>query len=95
MITLLTEFKAKDQASSKSLAGILLELKQNTPSEPGCISYQLFSTKDDTKVFYIMEIWNSQEGIDAHINMVKQQGYIDKASDLTTGSFVTITLAEM
>ncbi|UII26734.1 antibiotic biosynthesis monooxygenase [Fulvivirga maritima] len=79
MITVLTEFKAKDAASAEELESIFKKLIQETPSETGCISYEINTVQDKPTTYYILERWASTEDLQNHALTVAQKGYVIQA----------------
>lgn len=82
MITLLTTFNAKDEASARELAGLLAALGQTVPSEPGNRSYEVLASVANPLVFYIRDSWDSQLAIDEHLRLLTRRGDLDKVAGL-------------
>ncbi|WP_375419259.1 putative quinol monooxygenase [uncultured Hymenobacter sp.] len=95
MLTFLTTFIAKNQAASHQLAKLLAELKENTPAEPGNLSYESFSVADGGLVFYIKDSWESQEQVDLHNQQLTQHGYLAQVAELVAVPFESVRLTEI
>ena len=52
--------------SVKLVSEALLALVEPTRSEPGCNSYQLFTSAVDPATFITVETWSSREDLNAH-----------------------------
>ena len=55
MVTLLTRFDARDEASATALAAMLSQLSGTVPSEPGSLDYEVFATEESATTPYIKE----------------------------------------
>lgn len=44
----------------------LTDLVDPTRAEGGCLSYELFESEADSTTFITIELWRSQEDLDAH-----------------------------
>lgn len=64
------------------------ELVQKTREEKGCISYSLFRDTKDNSILTMIEEWESQEALDAHMKtkhfttLVPMIGKFRKSSEL-------------
>ena len=64
------------------------ELVQKTREENGCISYSLFRDTKDSTILTMIEKWESQEALDAHMKtkhfttLVPMIGKFRKSSEL-------------
>lgn len=63
--------KAKPAYTDEVLSA-LSDMVQQTRKEKACLQYDLHRSTDDENVFFFYEIWEDQEGLDAH----NQQPYI-------------------
>jgi len=59
--TLLSRFDAKNKASAASLQALLFELRDAVRSEPGYLSYRVFSAREEPDTFWVLEIWETQD----------------------------------
>ncbi len=55
MTTLLSRFDAKNRASAASIQAHLFELCDAVPSEPGYLSYGVFSAREERDTFWVLE----------------------------------------
>ena len=58
------------EVSEEDRAVFLAAVRKNvaeTRTEEGCLHYTLTSDVDDPSVFYLIEAWDSQEALDAHL----------------------------
>ena len=76
MVTVLTEFIAKDATAAAELEGIFHKLLQETPAEQGYISYEIFKQSNRPFAYYIFEKWASQENLEQHAKAVDDKGYV-------------------
>lgn len=42
-------------------------LVESTRKEPGCISYDLYSSTEDENILLVLEKWENQEALDIHL----------------------------
>lgn len=94
MITYLTLFKARDKNNAESLESVFSELRKDTPSETGCISYEIYSDSANPLVSYIIETWESQISFEGHLDVVKKNKYVEQALTFTAEPFKSIQLIE-
>lgn len=94
MITYLTLFTASDQSNAASLESIFSVLRKNTPSEPGCISYEIYGDSTNPLVSYIIETWESQKSFEGHLEVVATNQYVEQALAFTAEPFKSIQLIE-
>lgn len=65
--------KAKPE-HRETVLSVLLNMVEQTRKEEACLLYNLHNGTDDKNIFFFYEIWESQEGLDAH----NQQPYIQE-----------------
>ncbi|MCU1396372.1 MAG: putative monooxygenase [Ilumatobacteraceae bacterium] len=53
--------------SADQVAKALHDLVAPTRAEPGCISYELFTSATSDTTFFTVEKWRSQADLDAHM----------------------------
>ncbi|MBB5645054.1 putative quinol monooxygenase [Pedobacter cryoconitis] len=94
MITYLTLFTASDQSNAASLEPIFSVLRKNTPSEPGCISYEIYGDSTNPLVSCIIETWESQKSFEGHLEVVATNQYVEQALAFTAEPFKSIQLIE-
>ncbi|MEN2398718.1 antibiotic biosynthesis monooxygenase family protein [Flavobacterium sp. MC2016-06] len=82
MVTVITKFEAKDDASTTELLGIFQKLLQETPMEKGYISYEILSVKETLNTFYIIEKWNSEKDLQNHASLIEDKGYASQTVSL-------------
>jgi quinol monooxygenase YgiN len=82
MIRLLTRFLVRDETAATKVTDLLSRLQASVPSEPGNISYEIFASDEDPKVFFCLESWESQEAANGHIRLNEEAGVNAVASDL-------------
>ena len=68
-------------ASVKLVSEALQALVEPTRSEPGCNSYQLFTSAGDPATFITVETWGSREELNAHYQSPQVQQALSAASD--------------
>ena len=67
--------------SVKLVGEALLALVEPARSEPGCNSYQLFTSAVDPATFITVETWSSQEELNAHYQSPQVQQALSAVSD--------------
>jgi quinol monooxygenase YgiN len=82
MVTVITKFEGKDDASTAELLAVFKKLLQETPLEKGYISYEVLSLKETHNTYYIIEKWNSEKDLQNHALLVENKGYAAKAISL-------------
>jgi quinol monooxygenase YgiN len=92
MVTVLTKFIAKDNASTTVLDAIFQELIQETTLEKGFISYEIFVVKDIPTTYLIFEKWESHEDLQNHAMTVVKKGYADQVDALLENEIKNIIL---
>ena len=53
--------------SSAQVAAALKALVGPTRAEPGCVSYELFTSAESDTTFFTVEKWRSKADLDAHM----------------------------
>lgn len=82
MVTVITKFEGKDDASTAELLGVFKKLLKETPLEKGYISYEVLSLKETLNTYYIIEKWHSEENLQSHASLVEEKGYATQAISL-------------
>lgn len=95
MVTYLTLFEAADLIKAEALKQIFLKLKSVTPAEKGCISYGIYSHGDNILMSCIIESWDTQEHFEKHLQVVKDNKYIEEALTLTAKPFKSVKLQDL
>ena len=67
--------------SVKLVSEALLALVEPTRSEPGCNSYQLFTSAVDPATFITVETWSSREDLNAHYQSPPVQQALSAVGD--------------
>lgn len=94
MITYLTLFKARDKDNTASFESIFSELRKNTPAEPGCISYEIYSDSANSLASYLIETWEPPISFEGHLDVVMTKKHVEQALVFTAGPFGSIQLIE-
>ena len=95
MLTILSRFKAAHAPAAEQLRQLLLELKAQAPTEPGCLQYELFATAEDLTVFYVKDQWVDQPAVDRHVQHLKASGSYGRAVALLAEPITAVTLTEL
>lgn len=95
MVTLLTRFDARDEASATALAAMLSQLGGTVPSEPGNLDYEAFRTEESATTLYVKESWSSREDADRHARSVVESSGMERAAVLLAAPLATVTLREI
>lgn len=56
----------KDEQDVPEVRTWLLEQTRLSRMEPGCERFELYQSKNDPKVFMLVERWSSEEALDLH-----------------------------
>jgi quinol monooxygenase YgiN len=84
---------AKAKPGSEAIvAKTLGTLSAASPSDPGCLSYECFSSAARPGEFLIVEAWESQAELDAHIQSATVQGAMVTVIDHLDGEPITHVL---
>jgi quinol monooxygenase YgiN len=95
MVTVLTQLIAKDSNACNALERIFQQLVNETPSEQGCISYEIHQESNQLLSYIIIEKWASQEYLDNHIKMIDAKGYATQAVSLLAKQVESIILQSL
>jgi|GEM_PF-3504765 Uncharacterized conserved protein len=95
MVTLLTQFIAKDNRSAAELKIFLEKLVQETPFENGSLSYEILQDQNKPFHFYAFEKWESEDYLNQHIQLVNDKGYLKKATPLLENILTNILLTHL
>lgn len=83
MYTVIAKITAKSEASiriKKSLQALLAP----TRKEDGCITYILHEAIDDSNLFMVYEVWQSEAAFDKHMNSIHIQEWAENFRPLIT-----------
>ena len=69
------------RGSESIVAAALHDLVEPTRAEPGCMSYDLFSSAASPQTFITKERWRSQDDLDAHMQTAHIQAALSAAGD--------------
>ncbi len=92
MITAITKFEAIDYSSATELEELLNKLSQETIQEEGFVAYEVLSAQGSTKIYYIIEKWQSEDDLKNHSELVAEKGYAKQAVHLLRNEINTIIL---
>lgn len=65
------------EGSLEKYTAVVQELADQSRQEPGCVEYALYVNREQN-VAAIIETWESQEHLDAHLKVVEAAGYRDR-----------------
>jgi quinol monooxygenase YgiN len=77
VVAIMTAKPRSVKLASKALQALI----EPTRSEPGCNSYQLFTSAVDPATFITVETWSSREDLNAHYQSPQVQQALSAASD--------------
>lgn len=72
---------------SDELGQTLMALIAPTRSEDGCISHDMFRSKDDPELWMLFEECQSAEHLDAHFRQAHMQAFVARKPELVEGDF--------
>lgn len=81
MITAVGICRAKEQQEDE-LGQRMSELLAPTRREPGCVSYDLYRSNADPAVWMLLECWQSERDLDAHIQSPHFRAFLAKKDDV-------------
>lgn len=81
MIITIATLKSKPE-KQEDLAGMLAQLAAVSRNDPGCISYAFHVDIEDPTTFRSIEMWDSQDQLDAHMQTPHVGAAIAGAPDL-------------
>jgi quinol monooxygenase YgiN len=71
------------EGKSEELVRIYEQLVTLTRKEDGCVSYGLYRSQDDPRLFAVMEEWKDQASLDAHMQTEHFKTLVPKLNELT------------
>ena len=77
-VTVIVEEKIKEGQLSE-FAEFMREMIRLTKEEEGCIAYDLYEGADGSGDVVMVEVWESKEALDAHMQSAHFQKYIPAA----------------
>lgn len=92
MITVITEFRPKDDYSATELENIFQKLIKETPGETGNIAYEVLRTSNTPITYFIIEKWASEKDLQRHIELIASKGYAASAVGLLENELNNIIL---
>ena len=92
MIRLFSTFRTNSESAARELRGRLLEMVAPTRSEPGCLTYEVLATVDETTTLYVIETWNTREDAERHAQRVLDDGLVSRAEPLLNGPITSLWL---
>lgn len=92
-VTVVARFLAKDGQEAR-VEETLRAMVAPTRAEEACISYDLYRSRDQSAVFYMLENWRSREGLAAHMGM-PYFAAMDTALTDTLAEHYTVSVVEM
>jgi quinol monooxygenase YgiN len=77
MVKLIAQLHAK-AGQADVVAGALLELAGPSRKEPGCILYDVCRSKADPNRLLVLEEWESQAALDAHMATAHFKAFVER-----------------
>lgn len=56
----------KDEANVDTVRELLVEQATLSRAEPGCARFEVYHSREDRSLFFLIEQWESQEHLDVH-----------------------------
>lgn len=66
MIFLNVVLTVKDNADVSFVRSTVLDLGRLARTDPGCVRFEVYHSKSDSRAFFLNEIWMDQASLDAH-----------------------------
>ncbi len=63
-----------------------IAVQNATRQEPGCINYTFYTETADPNVFFVFEVWESAEALDAHMKEAHTQTFLAQAKVAAAGA---------
>lgn len=80
MITVTADFTVKPEKKAELLS-VLDKVIENTRSEKGCITYELYEAQDVPNKFIMIERWESMQALQTHLHMPYIQTLLEKSAE--------------
>ena len=68
MICLNVILTVKNEADIPKVRELMVQQREMTLQEPGCIRFEVYHSESDPKIFILNERWESEEALDVHRN---------------------------
>lgn len=65
-MTLHVALTVRNPSDVNTVADLLAEHARLSRAEPGCVRFELFQSREEPQVFFIIEDWESSAALDAH-----------------------------
>ncbi|MFD2159561.1 putative quinol monooxygenase [Rubritalea tangerina] len=65
-----------------ALAALLVFMVEESKPEPGCVEYVLYQQKEEPEEFFLIEVWESGEHLEAHKQTAHFAQFKEKAPAL-------------
>jgi (4S)-4-hydroxy-5-phosphonooxypentane-2,3-dione isomerase len=80
MLVLRVDMLVKPGAESQCLE-IIRKLQENTRQEPGCVYYAGHQSKEDSRRFFMYEVYKDEAALQAHRNAPHFKQYVNGGLD--------------
>ena len=82
-VVLVVRFRAQPDGEA-ALQTRLLEMAHKTITEPGCLRYDIHQDESDARHFILLESWEDQESLEAHMHAHHVQAFLADLPGLTS-----------
>lgn len=86
-LPLIVEFHARPGQGEK-LGEVIRQVVERTRTEVPNLAYELLQSTEDPDRWFLYEVWDSQEGLDAHFAMPYMKDLVPAIEPLLTVPFV-------
>ena len=91
-IKLLTRFEAPDAKATEAFLQRLRTVRASVGEEPGHVAYEMYRSRDEPTVLFVIEEWRTQGDADLHVKMATAGEEALSALALLSAPPVTVTL---
>lgn len=82
-IHVVADLRFKDNSLAEVIP-LLNGMVEDTRKEEGCLQYDLVQDSKDKGIFFTIEVWESQQDIDRHLNSEGIKSMMEKAKPFFT-----------
>ncbi|MBB4001223.1 antibiotic biosynthesis monooxygenase family protein [Aurantimonas endophytica] len=91
-IKLLTRFEAPDAQAAEAFLLQLQAVRASVEEEPGHVAYEVYRSREQSTVLFVVEEWRTQNDADLHVATVTAGEEARSALALLSKPPVTVTL---
>lgn len=93
-VTLLVQLKARPGKEQLVWQG-LLELAQHSTGEAGTLHYEVFASKENSTLFFVLETYVNKPALEAHFTTAHIHRFLELAEELLAEPFTSWPLEQI